>query len=226
MTEPLVNVLTPATSVALISLDDAKIMLGLPPGPSADDEKLQMILDQNAAIIARMVNRPTFAKEKVKERWFCVAPVCCPNGASRIWLTHAPVKLDDIESIESPEGVTVDPASIWLEEQTGQIIFPGGTADQILITYTGGYDLPDEAPLDLQRAAGVELRQYQTQEAQEATSGAGIRLLQHKDSRVVYFSPRDMAGGSGGSGSSSSAPSSAAESALKNLLQTYVRYWI
>jgi hypothetical protein len=225
MAEPLVNVITPATSVALISLDDAKIMLGLPAGPAAEDAQLQMLLDQNSMILARKANRETFAKEKVSERWDCVGPVCCPNGACRIWLTRAPVKLADIETLESPEGVAIDKASIRLEQSTGQIVFPGGCADEILITYTGGFLLPDEAPLDLQRAAGMELRQYQTQAAQEATSGAGIRLLQHKENRIVYFSPRDMAGG-GSSSASTGTPSSATDAAVKSLIQTYVRYWI
>jgi len=221
--DPTLNVITAATSVALISLDDAKIMLGLPAGPSADDARLQMLLDQNGIILAHKANRETFAKEKVSERWDCVAPVCCPDGSCKIWLMRAPVKLADIESIESPAGTVIDPADIRLEERTGKIVFPLGCGSEILITYTGGFDLPDEAPLDLQRAAGLELRQYQTQAAQEATSGAGIRLLQHKDSRIVYFSPRDMAGGS----SSAAAPAtSLTDNAVKNLIAPYTRYWL
>lgn len=225
MAEPTVNVLTPATSVALISLDDAKVMLGLPAGPSADDAQLQMLLNQNSMILAKEANRDTFAKEKVSERWDCVGPVCCPDNTCKIWLTRAPVKAADIETLESPEGVLLDSSGYRLEEMTGKIVLLGGCASEILITYTGGYDCPDEVPLDLQSAAGVKLRQYQTQAAQESTIGAGIRLLQHKESRIVYFSPRDMAGGS--STSSGGGPSaSASDTAIKNLIAKYARYWI
>jgi hypothetical protein len=225
MAEPLVNVLTAATSVALLSLDEAKLMLGLPAGPSADDAQMQMLLDQNSMILAREANRDTFAKEKVQERWDCVGPVCCPDGACKIWLTRAPVKLADIETLESPEGTVIDPSTIRLEQSTGKIVFPAGCASEILITYTGGFLLPTEAPLDLKQAAGVRLKQYQTQAAQESTVGAGIRLLQHKESRIVYFSPRDMAGGSS-SGGTGGVSMSAADHAVKSLIQTYIRYWI
>jgi hypothetical protein len=224
MAEPTVNVITAATSVALVGLDEAKVMLGLPAGASSDDPQMQMLLNQNSMILAKEANRDTFAKEKVEERWDCVGPVCCPNGACKIWLTRAPVLLADIESIESPEGVTIDPASIRLEVSTGKIVFPYGCASEILITYTGGFDLPTEAPLDLKQAAGLRLRQYQTQAAQESTVGAGIRLLQHKDKRIVYFSPRDMAGGGGSS--TGGVTTSAADNAVKNLIRPYMRYWI
>jgi len=70
----------------------------------------------------------------------------------------------------------------------------------------------------------VRLRQYTTQAAQDSTVGAGVRLLQHKDSRIVYFSPRDMAGGS--TGSTGGTSTSGADSAVKNLIETYIRYWI
>jgi len=222
MAEPSVTVITAATSVALLSLDEAKIMLGMPAGPSADDAQLQMLLDQNSMILAREANRDTFAKEKVEERWDCVAPVCCPNGTCKIWLMRSPVKLADIEILQSPEGTDV--VNYRLEEKTGKLTLLDGCASEILITYTGGFALPEEAPLDLKQAAGVRLRQYRTQAAQESTVGAGIRLLQHKEKRVVYFSPRDLAGGS--SGGTGGVSVSAADAAVKSLIQTYTRYWI
>ena len=223
MSEPLVNVITPATSIGLISLEDAKILLKIPAGDVSNDAQLQMVINQNSMILANKANRDTFAKEKVSERWDCVAPVCCPSLACKIWLTRAPVKLADIESLESPEGVVIDPGGIRLEERTGKIVFPDGCADEILITYTGGYDLPDEAPLDLQQVAGLMLQQFQTQAAQAATGGSGIRMLSHKDSRIMYYSPKDMAGGNGGS---SSVSASASDATINALLKRYTRYWM
>jgi hypothetical protein len=225
MSEPLVNVITPATSVGLISLEDAKLLLDIPAGDTSGDAKLQMLIDQNSMGLAGDANRwKGWGKQKVIERWDCVGPVCCPNGTCKIWLMVAPVKLADIESVESPEGTLIDPSGYRLEENTGKLILIGGCASEILITYTGGYDLPDEAPLELQQALRLRVRQEQTQEAQAATGGSGIRMLAHKDSRIMYFSPKDMAGGS--TGASGGLSVSAADKAIENLISKYTRYWI
>ena len=175
-------------------------------------------------MLALQANRDTFAKEKVEEWWQCIGPVCCPSGACKVYLTRYPVKLADIESIESPAGTLIDPANYRLEENTGRIDFPGGCASEIVVTYTGGYDLPDEAPLPLQQAAGLMVRGFRSQAAQEATGGAGIRMLAHKDSRIMYFSPRDMAGGGGTTTGGTTV--SASDSAIKSLISKYTRYWI
>lgn len=218
-----VNVITPATEVGLISLENLKIMLDIPAADTSKDEQLQMLIDQNSLMLAQMANRETWAKEKVEEVWDCVDMECCPDGSTRIWLTRPPVKMSDIESIESPRGTPIAPSAYELEQRTGRLSFPAGCPGQVVITYTGGYDLPDEAPLPLQQAAGLAVQQFRTQAAQAATGGSGIRLLAHKESRIMYFSPKDMASG-GSSGATTT--SSAADNAIKNLISKYTRFWI
>jgi hypothetical protein len=224
MSEPLVNVITPATSIGLISLDDLKLLLDIPVGDTTGDAKLQMLIDQNAMVLANKANRDTFAKEKVTERWDCVAPVCCPDGTCKIYLTRYPVKLADIESVETPAGTVIAPSGYRLEENTGKLVLIAGCSSEILVTYTGGYVLPDEAPLDLQQMAGMMVQQFQTQAAQAATGGSGIRMLAHKESRIMYYSPKDMAGG--GSTTSGGPSTSAIGTAVDNLIKKYTRYWI
>lgn len=220
----MVNVLTPNPVVGLISLDDCKILLDIAAGDTSKDAQLQMLIDQNSMALANLANRDTWAKEKVVETWECVDIVCCPDGSSRIWLTRAPVKRTDIESVESPAGAPLDPSSYVVEERTGQLKFPGGVAGQVVITYTGGYVLPDEAPLDLQQIAGMMVRSFRTTAAMESTSGAGIRMLAHKESRIMYFSPKDMAGGTtGSSGVTGATPS---QRAIADILAKYTRMWI
>jgi hypothetical protein len=223
MAEPLVNVITPATDVGLISLADAKILLGIPAADTSTDAQLQMLIDQNSMMLALQANRDTFAKEKVEERWDCVAPVCCPDGTCKVYLTRYPVKLADIESVESPEGTLIDPSGYRLEQNTGKLILIDGCSSEVVVIYTGGYDLPAEAPLPLQQAAGLMVRAFRSQAAQEATGGAGVRMIAHKDSRVMYYSPKDMAGGTTTTGGTSV---SASDAAVKNLIQKYTRYWI
>jgi hypothetical protein len=219
----MVNVLEAADDVGLISLEDCKILLGIPASDTTNDAQLQMLIDQNSMVLAEMANRDTWAKEKVIETWECVGPVCCPDGSARIWLTRAPVKKSDIESVESPAGTVLDPAAYDVEERTGQIKFPRGASGQIVITYTGGYELPDEAPLPLHQAAGMLVRSFRTEAAREATVGSGVRMYAHKDSRIMYHSPKDL---NGGGSSSSGVTASASETAIKNLLSKYTRYWI
>ena len=221
--KPFVNVLTPANSVGLISLDDAKLLLDIASGDTSQDAKLQMLIDQNSMVLATMANRDTFAREKVEEWWRCVAPVCCPDGTCEVYLTRYPVKLADIESV-STGGALVDPADYLLEENTGQLILPGGCSSEIVVVYSGGYSLPDEAPLPLQQALQLMVRKFKTEEAQAATGGSGIRLLAHKDSRIMYFSPRDMAGG--GATSGGGATVSGSDAAINRLILKYTRIWI
>jgi hypothetical protein len=221
MSKPFVNVLTPATNVGLISVDDAKILLGI--SDASTDEQLQMLIDQNSMVLAVMANRDTFAKERVEEWWRCLAPVCCPDGTCEVYLTRYPVRLEDIESVETPVGNLVDPLDYLLEQNTGLLVLPGGCSGDIKVVYTGGYSLPEEAPLPLQQAAGLMVQKFRTEATQASTGGSGIRMISHKDSRIMYYSPKDMAAGGGTTGGSSV---SASDSAVTKLLQKYTRYWI
>ena len=223
MADIIIKVLEPATEFGLLTLEEAKIMLGIDAADTTGDAQLQMLIDQNSAVIATMCNR-TFAKEKVRETWRCLGEPCdCIDGVSsrRVFLSHWPVKEEDIESVESPRGTALTAYDYEIEERSGKITLYSSTSEPIVITYTGGYDLPDEAPDDLKQAAGMLIRQYRTEAAQAATTGSGIKLLAHKESRIMYFSPKDMAGGtttsSGGGGSS------AVNNSVNNLLAHYRR---
>ena len=220
---PIVNVITPATDVGLISLADAKILLGIPAADVSGDAQLQMLIDQNSMQLALQANRDTFALEQVEELWDCLAAECC-HGATDIYLTRYPVKTADIELVETPQGTAITPADWILQESVGLLRVPLAV-DQVFIRYSGGYDLPEEAPLPLQQACGLMVRQFRTQAAQESTAGSGVRLIAHKESRIMYFSPKDMAGGS--SSSSGGGPTvSASDAAIKNLIAKYTRLWI
>ena len=91
-----------------------------------------------------------------------------------------------------------------------------------MVTYSGGYKLPEEAPLPLQHVTGMRVRATQAELALITTSGSGVRMLAHKESRVIYFAPKDMmlTGTSGG------AAAPAVVTASKNILSKYTRYFI
>ena len=218
MVDVTVRVLEPADSYSFMTLEDAKIFLGISAEDTSQDAQLQMTIDMNSASIARMVNR-VFGKEKVEETWRCVGPVCCPDGTCRVFLMRWPLKAADIESVESPRGNLLDPASYEVEEESGKLTLLNGCSSEIVIVYTGGYDLPEEAPLELQQATGILTRESRTQAAQEAVSG--IRMIAHKEARVMFHSPAQSSSTTrtGGAGS-------AATRAVEDLLTHFTRYWI
>ena len=63
----------------------------------------------------------------------------------------------------------------------------GGFTRPVRITYSGGYLLPDGAPLDLKQATARMLSNSRGQASRDAVEG--IRMIAHKESRVIYFDP-------------------------------------
>lgn len=224
MADELVIGLTAPTSIDLISLTDLKAMLNV--SDATLDLQFQMLITQVSDQIAEECNRAVpggygFGKGQVEETWRCVAPVCCPDGTCRVWLARYPVFDDDIDSVESPRGTLIDPTDYVLEPGSGKLILLAGCSSEIVVTYSGGYDLPDGAPPALQNLAGLMVQQNRGQIMMSTTSGAGIRMLAHKDSRVIYFAPKDMVqvaktgGVSGISGGQ-----------VQNVLTKFTRYFI
>jgi hypothetical protein len=207
MADVTVKILTPADSFALMSLDELKIALGMPSGPGATDEQLQWLIDTNSSVISTMTNR-VFAKEKVKETWRCL-------GSRRVYLTHWPVKEDDIESVTTNG---TDRLDYELEEGSGKLSIFTDRQEPIIVTYTGGYLLPDEAPDALKQACTLMVSTSKAEQAAAALTG--VKMIAHKESRVMFHTPT-----SGGSTSGSSSNSGNAET-IAALLYHYVRHWI
>jgi len=217
MSDVTVKILQPATSYALITLEDAKIYLGIAATDTSQDIQLQMLIDMNSDTIAQMCNR-VFGKEKVRETWRCVGLVCCPDGSCRVFLTRFPVVEAEIESVESPAGTLIDPSGYEVEEASGKLTLLNGCSSEIVIVYSGGYLLPADSPPSLQQALGLLLRESRTQAAQEAVSG--MRMIAHKEARVVFHSPTSGSSTTGQTGGTT------ARQAAQNLLSNYTRYSI
>jgi hypothetical protein len=221
MTDVTIKVLEPPTSNDLMTLEDAKIMLGIGDADTTNDEQLALAISQNSIAISSQCLRRGygFGKQKVRETHRCVPPQCCPGGVARIWLMLWPVMETDIESVECPAGTVLDPVSYELEEQSGKLTIFSGGGSEIVVTYSGGYDLPDNAPLDLSRAVGITVREARTEAAAAAVTG--IRMISHKSARVMFHSPSQSSGGSTGGSTTSGAAKT-----VQNLLVPYTRYVI
>jgi hypothetical protein len=186
MADRTIQVTTPATVFDILTLSEAKLLLGMSTTDTSQDAVLAMWITTFSTMIATYCNR-TFAKETVTEIWRETY-----NG--RLFLSHWPIHAADVEDVWAGS-TPLDPSEYELEERSGKLSFvanPGGAASMpwlppAVVTYTGGYDLPGEAPYDLKQAAAILIRdeQIRTRQAQVA----GIRSISHKDSRVMFFDP-------------------------------------
>jgi len=212
MADVTIKIIEPADSFALMTLDEVKLMLGVASADTASDDQLQQLIDWYSAYVSQVANR-VFAREKVRETWRDLQ-------GRRIFLSHWPVTEDDIESVEAPRGggSLVAGTDYELEERSGKLSLFGARTEPIVVTYTGGFDLPSEAPDDLKNAASILVRKGRTESQREAT--AGIRSISHKDQRVMFFDPNQS---SGGGSSSTGGASTEAIRAVHALLYHYSR---
>jgi hypothetical protein len=213
MADRIIEVLTPATSFELLTLDEAKLLMGLSTTDTSEDAQLSLFVDINSATVMRLCNR-IFAREECREEWREL------NGGYRIFPSHWPIYDGDIESVESPMGTVLDPSAYELEEESGKIEFFGACAwtEPVVVTYWGGYDLPDDAPLPLKRA--VAMLNLQSKLLASMGTIAGIRTLAHKEARVQFHDPvkiLEAALGGGGAGNPMQA-------GVMQILSRYIHY--
>jgi hypothetical protein len=187
MVDIIIKVLTPATSIDLLTLAEARLMiLNMPGGIPPTDDQLAQLITQYSATVATLCNR-TLAYQTVRETWRDFEPPY--NTASqRLFLSQWPVIEEEVTSVQAPSGSVLDPSTYEIEEKPGKIELFNGGSEPIVVEYSGGYKLPDEAPDDLKLAVGLMIRQYRYQNI----IASGVRSVAHKESRVQYFSPRDM----------------------------------
>jgi hypothetical protein len=208
------TVITPAQDISLVSLYEAKIALNL--GSSSNpalDDQISLMIEWSSAEIAAMCNR-TFAKETVTETFRDVDTF----SNRRIFLSRYPVisvsnvdedgdvlVVGDHYDIDSGSGTITRMDSAWLSPSS--------------ITYTGGYDLPNNSPRALRQAAILMVR-----EAYYASvrGDASVRMVAHKESRIIYFDPNALAVKAAGGG----AGGSPARRAVGDLLKHFTRFWI
>jgi len=210
MADRIIKILTPADSFALMTLEEAKTLLGKSLTDTSEDPLFTMLIDINSATVARLCNR-VFAREEVHEEWREL------NGGHRIFPSHWPIKEDDIESVESGGVVLSAGVDYELEEESGKIeTFNGAFAEPVIVTYWGGNELPTDAPLPLKQA--LSLLNLQSSLLASLGNLAGIRSIAHKEARVQFYDPSHILGiALGSSGSSVGA-------AINNILSRYIHY--
>src|SRR4249920_3105099 len=102
--DSIINIITPATVFDLMSLDEMKDVLGIADTDTSQDAIIQSQITMMSDVIATQCNRHpidghSWAKETVRE-------TVRDLDSRRLYLSHWPVKTDDIESVECPRGAT------------------------------------------------------------------------------------------------------------------------
>lgn len=177
----------------LISLDDLKLALRIE--GTDQDAALQAMITLQSRIIAEYCDRRFGLAEALET--FTLDPRETLRAREALVLKLYPVT--DISEV-STAGATAadyhfDPESgrLWLASNQnpghpygypydsgyGHSWWPGS----VMVTYSGGYDLPEQAPARLQQAIILAVNGIRTSGTRDPT----IREVQHGDTRISYF---------------------------------------
>jgi len=156
----------------LISLDDLKLALGIE--GTTEDAALQAMITFQSRIIAEYCHR-RFGRAEALETFTFDRGETMP---ARMALTLSLYPVVDVLDITGAGASGFDPASgrVWVDGWYG-------STGSVAITYSGGYDLPEEAPARLQKAVIEAVREGRT----SGTRDPSIREVQHGDTRISYF---------------------------------------
>jgi hypothetical protein len=215
MVDTVETIITPATSYDLLTLDELKITLGIPTTDTTNDIQMAQWITRASDTVSVKCNR-IFATETLSELWTGLS-------SNRIYLSHWPTKASDIEGVESPQGTPIDPSDWLLEERSGKLELIGSFAtaapQPILVTYTGGFDLPTDPRPSLQALKqATELVIWEMRALAMRMQTSGIRSISHKEARVMFYDPLAFF--------KAAASAGGAMGAIDALLMHYVRFQV
>jgi hypothetical protein len=165
----------------LISLDDLKLALGIT--GTAEDAQLQAMITFQSRIIAEYCHRRFGLAEVMETFTFDRGEVMPLRGA--LVLSLYPVT----EVIEISTGTEYE-----LDPPTGRLWHAAGYwSGPVMVNYSGGYDLPEEAPARLQKAVIEAVHEGRTVGSRDPS----IREVQHGDTRISYFTSSTSSASSG-----------------------------
>lgn len=208
MADIIIKVLTKADTYDLISLAELKASMGIAGTDPSQDQQLALLITRFSDLISTLCQR-VFAKEEVRETWRCM-------GSRRLFFSHWPALEADVASVESPRGTILDPSAYEIEQNSGKLELFQARSEPVVVTYTGGYDLPEEAPPALKQVIELLIREELAYVSRLGISG--VRSISHKDARVMFYDP--FAGSHGMKGGMALAVSGG----INNLLSAYMHY--
>lgn len=152
----MLEIITPAESTRLISIEAARVAIGLADDDASQDAALEPLIDQASAAIVGFCGRPlasTTYRETVYSRLALDSLILSRFPVASI----ASVGIDGADI--AADGYRLEAATGIVHRRTPTRCGPFWPAGETVITYTAGYELPDDLPADIQRAAILMLRQ-------------------------------------------------------------------
>jgi hypothetical protein len=168
---------TDAVGPELITLEELKLHLGIT--TTTEDERLEAAITLASELIATYCGR-RFAFANAVET-FSFDP--CEQSRNMAALTLSLYPVVEIESVAIGDAA-LEETSYQIDAASGLLWSVNATwSGTIVVTYSGGYFLPDEAPAALTAAVieSIRLRQF------TAARDPSISSLSHGDTRVSYF---------------------------------------
>ncbi len=207
MRKSIITVLGPTDPVHdLTTVEEVNAALGLESN-TADDAITAAQITRASRIIADLCDR-VFALLEVEESF----RVQWGEPVHALYLRQYPVQ--EVTSI-TQDGSEADATLYEIDDEAGLLWMKCGRwCGEIIANYSGGYDLPDDAPPLLAQAC-LELVGAQRLFATTSAADPNVREVQHGDSRVVY-----QTSAFGGSGVSTS---SAVPSSVSGMIDRYIR---
>jgi len=145
-------VVTPAESMALVSVDDAKVALGIEAGDTSQDDALAVQINAVSMAINNYCDR-IFAVQTYRDQ---LRDACGSYGEPLVTRQYPIVVADEVSLLVSEGGSPLDPALIEVFAETGQIFRLDATALPIAwgaalvaVDYTAGFVT---IPADVQAA--------------------------------------------------------------------------
>ena len=152
----MLEIITPAESTRLISIEAARIAIGLADDDASQDAALEPLIDQASAAIVAFIGQP-LARQTYRESAWSFASL------DSFMVSRFPVA--SIASVEidgtaiTVDGYRVDAATGIVHRRSPTRCGPFWPAGETIVEYVAGYELPDDLPADIQRAAILMLRQ-------------------------------------------------------------------
>jgi hypothetical protein len=166
---------SPDPTFDLISLEELKTELGIT--VDTTDELLMARITRWSLAIAEFLNR-TLALRNAVETFVFETGECLKTSQPLLLWMYPVVAIDSVTVNDS------EVTDYELDKSAGRIWRSGGWSGTVVVTYSGGYSLPDDAPAVLQWAVIEAMRQSQS----FATRDPTIRQVSHGDTSVGFYS--------------------------------------
>lgn len=181
----IVKVTTPATSNDLTTVELANQFLGLTSSTDGDTI-LAAQISAASMIIAGACDR-IFGLEQIEQTFVMRWGECIEAFKLERFPIVAVASIDDNGSPLTTDDYDVEPVRglVWRRRPTMPAMAASYiySASRVAIAYTGGYNLPSEAPADLTLACHALIKE---QRFAQLRGDPTIRSLEHGDARIFY----------------------------------------